>query len=122
MPFDERQDWTDNESARCWCFYTQRMRIVKVYQNQVILCQSDDDAFRWNHNQDRNPFRLGGNSGTTVCADINNDGYFDLLTTEIVHWDVGTSSDPSEIYTTLDKMTSSLLNDLGMNYWSNKGI
>lgn len=43
------------------------------------------------------PFVWGGNSGTTICADINNDGWFDLLTTEIVHWDVGDSSDRSEL-------------------------
>ncbi|MBM4372363.1 MAG: CRTAC1 family protein, partial [Deltaproteobacteria bacterium] len=29
--------------------------------------------------------------------DVNNDGHIDLLTTEIVHWDVGSSSDPSEL-------------------------
>ena len=96
--FDDHQDWTDNESARCWCFlHPEDEDCQGVPEPEVISCQSDDDAFRWNHNQDRNPFRLGGNSGTTVCADINNDGYFDLLTTEIVHWDVGGSSDPSEI-------------------------
>ena len=53
--------------------------------------------FRWRHQSDREPFRLGGNSGATICADINNDGWIDLLTTEIVHFDVGGSSDPSEL-------------------------
>ncbi len=57
----------------------------------------DDDAFRRDHATERKPFRLGRNSRQTVCADIDGDGALDLLTTEIVHWDVGSSSDPSEL-------------------------
>ena len=37
--------------------YIQKMRIAKVPEPDY-LCQRDDDAFRWNHNQDRNTFRL----------------------------------------------------------------
>ena len=96
--FDERTDWTDNESARCWCqWHREDPGCAQVPEPQLIRCTSDQDAFRWNHANDRQPFRLGGNSGTTVCADVNNDGALDLLTTEIVHWDVGSSSDPSEL-------------------------
>ena len=62
-----------------------------------IRCDGPGDVLRWNHGTDREPYRLGGNSGTTVCGDLNNNGRLDLLTTEIVHWDVGSSSDPSEI-------------------------
>ena len=32
-----------------------------------------------------------------MCGDVDNDGDLDLLTTAIVHWDVGSSSDPAEI-------------------------
>ena len=96
--FDENQDWTDNESARCWCMlHPTDDECAGVPEPSLIRCNSDDDAFRWNHGQDRNAFRLGGNSGTTVCSDIDNDGWLDLLTTEIVHWDVGGSSDASEL-------------------------
>lgn len=96
--FDARGDWSDNESARCHCqLNPQDDGCQGVPAPRLIRCQSQDDAFRWRHSTDREPFRLGGNSGTTVCADLNNDGALDLLTTEIVHWDVGSSSDPSEI-------------------------
>lgn len=96
--FDENQDWTDNESARCWCtLHPTDDECNGVPEPELIRCSSDSDAFRWNHDQDRNAFRLGGNSGATVCADLNNDGWMDLVTTEIVHWDVGQSSDASEI-------------------------
>ncbi|MCC6551697.1 MAG: CRTAC1 family protein [Polyangiaceae bacterium] len=96
--FDDRMDWTDNESARCWCaLHPDAEDCTGVPAPQYIACATDQDAFRWDHDYDREPFRLGGNSGATMCADINNDGAMDLFTTEIVHWDVGSSSDPSEL-------------------------
>lgn len=96
--FDHRMDWTDNESARCHCrLHPEDEDCAGVPPPEHIRCEGPDDVFRWNHAQDRRPFRLGGNSATTVCADVNGDGFFDLLTTEIVHWDVGGSSDPSEL-------------------------
>jgi len=96
--FDHRTDWSDNEAARCWCkLHPDAEDCEGVPPPQYLKCDTDEDAFRWNHQYDREPFRLGGNSGTTVCADVNNDGRMDLLTTELVHWDVGASSDPSEL-------------------------
>lgn len=96
--FDNRTDWTDNESARCWCLlHPDDDDCEGVSTDLRIGCEEDADAFRWRHTSDREPYRLGGNSGTTVCADVDNDGDRDLLTTEIVHWDVGSSSDPSEL-------------------------
>ncbi len=96
--FDARDDWSGNESARCWCkLHPGDEGCEGVPAPEHIRCVEDGDAFRWNHASDREPYRLGGNSGTTVCADVNNDGFLDLLTTEIVHWDVGASSDPSEL-------------------------
>ncbi|MCB9761640.1 MAG: CRTAC1 family protein [Alphaproteobacteria bacterium] len=96
--FDHRTDWSDNESARCWCtLHPTDADCAGVPAPERIACSSDGDAFRWDHTYDREPFRLGGNSGATVCRDVDNDGWVDLLTTEIVHWDVGTSSDPSEL-------------------------
>ncbi|MFT5458755.1 MAG: hypothetical protein ACI9K2_005263 [Myxococcota bacterium] len=95
---DDRTDWSDNESARCWCTLTPGDEDCEgVPAPEAIGCSSNADAFRWSHGSDREPYRLGGNSGAAVCRDVNNDGWLDLLTTEIVHWDVGTSSDPSEL-------------------------
>jgi hypothetical protein len=96
--YDERTDWSDNESARCWCaLHPDDEGCAGVPAPQYIACETDADAFRWDHTYDREPFRLGGNSGSTICADVDNDGWIDLLTCEIVHWDVGSSSDPSEL-------------------------
>ncbi len=96
--FDHRLDWSDNESARCWCLHNPASEdCAGVPEPEWIACSSDADAFRWDHSYDRELFRLGGNSGATLCLDADNDGHMDLLTTEIVHWDVGKSSDPSEL-------------------------
>lgn len=96
--FDTNQDWSDNESARCWCtLHPADAGCDGVPPPEHIACTTDADAFRWRHGSDREPYRLGGNSGTTVCADVDSDGDIDLLTTEIVHWDVGASSDASEL-------------------------
>ncbi len=95
--FDDRVDWSDNESARCWCSLHPDDEDCAGVPAPSIACSQDSDAFRWSHAYDREDYRLGGNSGTTVCSDVDNDGHLDLLTSEIVHWDVGTSSDPSEL-------------------------
>ncbi len=96
--YDDRVDWSDNESARCWCYlHPDDEGCDGVPPPENIICNEDDDAFRWDNDYDRELFRLGGNSGATICADVDNDGWADLLTTEIVHWDVGESSDPSEL-------------------------
>lgn len=96
--FDEGVDWTDNESARCWCkLHPTDEGCPGVPPPQYIQCTKDSDAFRWYHPADRQPYRLGGNNGTTVCGDLDGDGDLDLLNTTIVHWDVGSSSDPTEL-------------------------
>ncbi len=96
--FDENQDWHDNESARCWCkLHPTDMGCAGIPAPMYIACATDADAFRWDNTSDQNAFRLGGNSGATMCADVDNDGHLDLVTSEIVHWDVGGSSDPSEL-------------------------
>jgi hypothetical protein len=100
--FDYRDDWSDNVSAQCYCAdHRSAEGCADVPEASTSLCDSFRATFgenyRWNHDYDREPFRLGGNSGTTVCADLDNDGFQELITHEIVHWDVGTNSDPSEI-------------------------
>jgi hypothetical protein len=96
--FDQNQDWSDNESARCWCtLHPTDPGCAGVPPPQYIACAVDADAFRWDNAYDQEAFRLGGNSAATMCADVNNDGWIDLVTSEIVHWDVGQSSDRAEL-------------------------
>lgn len=99
--YDDRVDWTDNESARCYCELNPAAEDCDGVPPPARLpCPPGADlepGFRWRHETDRELFRLGGNMGATVCADVDRDGDLDLLTTSIVHWDVGSSSDPSEL-------------------------
>lgn len=96
--YDQRMDWTDNESARCFCkLHREAQNCADVPEPQYMTCETDADIFRWDHEGDREPWRLGGNSASTSCVDVDNDGNVDLFTGEIVHWDVGSSSDPAEL-------------------------
>jgi len=101
--FDGNQDWTDNLSAQCYCEDNPTEEDCELAPTPASaeLCalfkQAFGPSYRWHHATSREPFNLGGNSGSTLCADVDNDGDMDLLTTEIVHWDVGTNSDPSEL-------------------------
>ncbi len=101
--YDDRQDWTDNLSAQCHCLDhpdDDECDRVEEHPSRSFCDQlkaSLRGSYRWAHSADREPWRLGGNSGTTVCADVDNDGWIDLLTSEIVHPDVGSSSDPAEL-------------------------
>jgi len=96
--YDHRTDWSDNESARCFCkLHPDAEDCEGVPPPQYVKCDSDADIFRWIHDMDREPWRLGGNSAATSCVDVDNDGFVDLMTGEIVHWDVGSSSDPAEL-------------------------
>jgi len=100
--YDHRFDWTDNLSAQCHCHdHPKDPECDKPPEPPPGICQSLKNSFggkyRWNHSTDREAFNLGGNSGATVCADVDNDGMIDLMTHEIVHSDVGSSSDPSEL-------------------------
>jgi hypothetical protein len=96
--FDENQDWSDNESARCYCHLHPTAEDCEgVPEPEYTECNSDKDVFRWDHATGREPFQLGGNSGGTTCADVDNDGFMDLVTGEIAHWDVGDNSDKAEL-------------------------
>ncbi|MBM4353753.1 MAG: CRTAC1 family protein [Deltaproteobacteria bacterium] len=96
--YDHRMDWSDNESARCFCkLHPDAEDCDGVPPPQYTKCDTDADIFRWDHDMDREPWRLGGNSAQSTCEDVNNDGFLDIFTGEIVHWDVGSSSDPAEL-------------------------
>ena len=101
--YDQREDWTDNVNAQCYCADEPTADECDTVPPppEWIDCATLKEAFggsyRWQHDLDRESWRLGGNSATTTCADVNNDGFVDLVTGEIVHWDVGTNSDPAEL-------------------------
>ncbi len=96
--WDQNFDWSDNESARCYCkLYRDAEDCADIPEPAYTTCETDADVFRWEHSMGRELYQLGGNSGTATCADVNNDGFMDLVTGEIAHWDVGQSSDKAEL-------------------------
>lgn len=91
--YDDNQMWGDNQFAACHCVSNPEDEGCDTAERPSINC----GQLNWRHATDREPFRLGGNTGTTVCADFDNDGWADLLTTEIKHWWAGQGSDGSEL-------------------------
>jgi enediyne biosynthesis protein E4 len=97
--YDDNMDWTIDMNGQAYCL---KNPDAEGCDDCPELDESLHEMFenwsRWfDHELCIQPYSLGGNSGTTVCSDINNDGLIDLLTTEIVHSDVGDVSDHSEV-------------------------
>lgn len=91
--YDGDLTWQDNQFARCFCEANPTADGCEGVGAPQVTCTQPN----WNHDNDREPFRLGGNSGATVCGDVDNDGDLDLLTSEIKHWWAGAGSDGGEI-------------------------
>lgn len=91
--YDADQRWQDNQFAACHCEANPGDEGCDTAEAPLIQC----NQMNWRHSQDRAPFRLGGNSGATVCADLDSDGDLDLYTTEIRHWWAGLGSDAGEL-------------------------
>jgi enediyne biosynthesis protein E4 len=89
---DEITDFSDNEFYRCWCQQNPGSCDPSI-PGPRILC----DQNYWNVGIDDQPWMAGGNTFTTACGDVDNDGDLDLYSSEIVHWHIGASSDPSQL-------------------------
>lgn len=92
--YDDNFSWTDNQFARCYCATNPTdTNCPSDIPPPLVNC----DTPNWDMTSDTQKYREGGNSGTTVCADIDNDGHFDLMTSEIQHWWAGVGSDQAEV-------------------------
>jgi enediyne biosynthesis protein E4 len=92
MSADPNVSYKDNEFYRCWC------------SKNAGQCAPEDSAPKvdcansaWTPGHDDQPARNAGNTFTTACADLDNDGDMDLVHAEIHHWHIGQSSDSSQI-------------------------
>ncbi|HVK66303.1 MAG TPA: CRTAC1 family protein [Polyangium sp.] len=94
--YDENQTYTDNEMFKCYCtLHTDQADCMGV-STPLIQCPAPADSY-WSPVADTKPPRLGGNTFTTVCSDIDGDGKLDLYNAEIAHWWAGQSSDFSSM-------------------------
>ncbi len=105
---DEDLDYSTNEYYACYCFVNGGCDPEPASPR---LGNCETYASYWTPGWDDQPHRLAGNSFTTACGDLDNDSDNDVISAEIVHWHIGSSSDPSEI----------LLND-GSGVFSRPGL
>ncbi|MDB4992843.1 MAG: ASPIC/UnbV protein, partial [Myxococcaceae bacterium] len=91
---DDNVDYHDNEFYRCWCAEPANAGKCTPEESQPRL---DCTSSAWNPGIDDQPARNGGNTFSTACGDLDNDGDNDILHAEIRHWHIGQSSDPSQI-------------------------
>jgi len=98
---DDNNDWCSNWNAQCHCADNPTAEGCDTCGPPEVNCVALKAAFggqyRWSHQYDREAWRLGGNTGTVLCADLDADGDLDLVESTIVHPDVGPTSDPTRI-------------------------
>jgi enediyne biosynthesis protein E4 len=82
----------DNEFYHCWCSKNADKCTAEESKPRVGC-----DRFSWTPGFDDQPARQGGNTFTTACADLDNDGDMDFIHAAIKHWHIGDSSDTSSI-------------------------
>jgi len=85
----------DDMFFACYCSIRPADPYCEGAPTPMINCTGLETAW-WPGVNDQ-PWDLGGNSGTTACGDVDNDGDMDLLTSEIAHWHIGQASDKSEL-------------------------
>jgi hypothetical protein len=93
---DNNRDYSDDQFHACWCTVHTTAADCANVGVPLIQCPTPADA-DWQAGVDDQPWRLNGNTFTTVCADLNGDGVMDLYSAEIKHWHVGQSADGSEL-------------------------
>jgi hypothetical protein len=93
---DSDLNYKDNQFFACYCtVHTTEADCAGVSQ-PLIQCPNPADSY-WAHGVDDQPWRLGGNTFSTYCGDLDGDGMLDLYSAEIHHWHIGESSDSSEL-------------------------
>ncbi len=94
--FDDDQDFSDNEFFLCWCTANPTAEECTGVDSPSLQCPTPAGSY-WSASSDNEPERLGGNTFSTVCADIDGDGKLDLYDAQIAHWWAGGSSDKSTL-------------------------
>jgi hypothetical protein len=93
---DDNRSYSDNQFFACYCTVHPEQADCQGVGKPLTQCPTPADA-NWRAGVDDQPWRLNGNTFSTLCADIDGDGVNDLYNAEIAHWHIGQSSDKSQI-------------------------
>jgi hypothetical protein len=88
---DADLDYTDNLWYACYC------ESHDCSPEPTVSCGGAFPDDYWTPGFDDQPARLAGNTFTTMCGDLDNDGDNDLMHTEIHHKWAGNSADSTQI-------------------------
>lgn len=99
LDHDDREDYTDDQSYRCYCKATGSCDPAPPAPS--IGCNQWGNPYLrgWIPGKSDTPEMLGGNNMGVTCTDVDDDGDQDVVFATIVHGDVGSSGDPTEIIT-----------------------
>lgn len=112
VDYDDRMNYSDDQSFRCFCeAYPSEKACSPAPPLPIVNCCDFciqhgyacpttfcPPTFRgWQPGVTDQPYNLGGNYFSFACGDMNDDGLMDLLSATIVHGDVGSAADPSEL-------------------------
>ncbi len=93
---DALVDYHDSQFLSCYCQVHPEAPDCALADPLTLVCPDPPDAW-WSPGTSDQPWQQNGNSYSTVCADFDGDGKLDLYSSEIKHWHIGSSSDPSEL-------------------------
>jgi hypothetical protein len=93
---DDNRDYSDNQFFACYCTAHPDQADCQGVAPPQTNCPTPAGS-SWRAGADDQPWRLNGNTFSTLCADLDGDGVNDLYNAEIAHWHIGQSSDKSQI-------------------------
>ncbi|MBI4952322.1 MAG: VCBS repeat-containing protein [Myxococcales bacterium] len=97
LDHDDRMDYSDDESYRCYCAAT--LGCTPMPPAPQLACNQFGNPYLrgWSPGITDQPWSLGGNNFGVACVDADDDGDMDVMFATVTHGDVGSSSDPTEL-------------------------